>query len=185
MQKRSRWHSGRDALHASPSGNILGFIQNSWKILHLQYLALFFLGSWSKGGMAKHLGINSSYISGHHCYVLVRVSRYRRIGKMDPVDLNVDVDEGVLQAAETLQLGDEASVYKFLRDYGSHYVVSYTTGNALYQVSNLFFIYLSTRGCTFLAEENFSDRRLRRAKFFKSIFRHALPGTKPMSFEEG
>lgn len=84
--------------------------------------------------MAKHLGINSSYITGHHCYVLVRVSRYRHIRRMNPVDSDVLVDDDASLGADSVKIGDEPSVYSFLRNYGSHYVVGYTTGNALYQV---------------------------------------------------
>lgn len=53
---------------------------------------------------------------------------------MDPVDADVLVDDDARLGADSVQLGDEPSVYSFLRNYGSHYVVGYTTGNALYQV---------------------------------------------------
>jgi torso-like protein len=32
-----------------------------------------FTGSWSRTAVARHLGINSSYVTGQHCYVLVRI----------------------------------------------------------------------------------------------------------------
>lgn len=88
--------------------------------------------------MAKNLGISSSYISGNHCYVLVRVSRHRVTGKMRPVDASVQIDEDALKGVDSVVLGDEASVYHFVRNYGSHYITSFTTGNALYQVIHFF-----------------------------------------------
>jgi torso-like protein len=32
-----------------------------------------FTASWGRTAMARHLGINTSYVTGQHCYVLVRV----------------------------------------------------------------------------------------------------------------
>lgn len=54
---------------------------------------------------------------------------------MRPVDEDVQVDEDALKGVDSVLLGDEASVYHFVRNYGSHYITSFTTGNALYQVS--------------------------------------------------
>ena len=31
-----------------------------------------FTASWSRNAMAKHLGLNATYVAGSHCYVLVR-----------------------------------------------------------------------------------------------------------------
>jgi hypothetical protein len=32
-----------------------------------------FTASWSRNAVARHMGINSSYVTGQHCYVLVRI----------------------------------------------------------------------------------------------------------------
>lgn len=88
--------------------------------------------------MAKHLGINSSFITGHHCYVLVRVSRHRESGKMRPIDSEVDLEDEVLRGTNEVIPGNESSVSQFVKSFGSHYVLSYTTGNSLYQVCKLF-----------------------------------------------
>jgi hypothetical protein len=32
-----------------------------------------FTASWSRTALARHMGINSSYATGQHCYVLVRI----------------------------------------------------------------------------------------------------------------
>ncbi|KAK6626001.1 hypothetical protein RUM43_006305 [Polyplax serrata] len=96
-----------------------------------------FSGSWSRSGMAKHLGINSSYITGHYCYVLVRVARHRESGRMQPVGDDIELDEEVARGTNDVIPGDEASVSHFIKSFGSHYIVSYTTGNSLYQVREI------------------------------------------------
>jgi torso-like protein len=32
-----------------------------------------FTASWSRTALARHMGINSSYVTGQHCYVLVSI----------------------------------------------------------------------------------------------------------------
>ncbi|KAL0272817.1 UNVERIFIED_CONTAM: hypothetical protein PYX00_005648 [Menopon gallinae] len=94
-----------------------------------------FSGSWSRTGMAKHLGVDSNFINGHHCYVLVRVSRHRETSRMRPVDTDdVDLEDEVARGTMDVIPGNESSVSQFVKNFGSHYVVSYTTGNSLYQV---------------------------------------------------
>lgn len=93
-----------------------------------------FTGSWSRNAMAKHLGLNATYVAGSHCYVLVRVARHRESGRMVPVQPGVPVEEAVAKDADLVTPGDEASVVDFVKSFGSHYVASYVTGNSLYQV---------------------------------------------------
>lgn len=93
-----------------------------------------FTSSWTPNVMAKHLGINSSYIYSDHCFVLVRVSRFREnqelMGNMETLVLNEDVEN----EANTISIGDKDSVLYFVRNFGSHYIKSFVTGNSLYQV---------------------------------------------------
>ncbi|KAL6256991.1 hypothetical protein P5V15_011927 [Pogonomyrmex californicus] len=93
-----------------------------------------FTGSWSKTAIARHLGINSSFITGDHCYVLVRVARFRDTQRLAGTAETLALNDSVLQQTENVTVGDTASVVRFIRNYGSHYIASYITGNSLYQV---------------------------------------------------
>lgn len=85
--------------------------------------------------MAKHLGVDSNFINGHNCYVLIRVSRHRETNRMRPVDTyDVDLEDEVARGTRDVIPGNESSVSEFVKNFGSHYVLSYTTGNSLYQV---------------------------------------------------
>ncbi|KAK6618216.1 hypothetical protein RUM44_002667 [Polyplax serrata] len=93
-----------------------------------------FSGSWSRSGMSKHLGINQNYITGRYSYVLVRVARHRDTRRMKPITSYVELDEKVVAYIDDVRPGDEESVSRFIKKFGSHYIASYTTGNSLYQV---------------------------------------------------
>ena len=101
--------------------------------------------------MAKHLGIKTNYITGQYCYVLVRVARHRESGRMRPVGDDVELEEEVARGTNDVIPGDEASVSHFVKSFGSHYVVSYTTGNSLYQV--LLLLLLFPEGSSSRAED--------------------------------
>lgn len=96
-----------------------------------------FTGSWSKAAIARHLGINSSFTTGDHCYVLVRVARFRDTQRLAGTAETLALDDTVLRQTENVTVGDTASVVRFIRNFGSHYIASYITGNSLYQVSSL------------------------------------------------
>lgn len=93
-----------------------------------------FTAGWPTDIMARNLGINSSFIGGEHCYVLVRVSRYRESGKLRDLPSNIAVEDVVYEAIQGSTIGDTVSITDFIRKYGSHYIASYITGNSLYQV---------------------------------------------------
>ncbi|XP_058789207.1 torso-like protein [Phymastichus coffea] len=96
-----------------------------------------FTGSWSRAAIARHLGINSSFITGDHCYVLVRVARFREAKRLQAPVQSIDsllLDEAVAREADNVTIGDTASVIRFIKNFGSHYIASYVTGNSLYQV---------------------------------------------------
>lgn len=93
-----------------------------------------FTASWSRTAMARHLGINTSYVTGQHCYVLVRVARHRVTAKLGPKPPKWQLEDFVAQEVDKVQVGDAASVTDFVRSFGSHYIASYVTGNSLYQV---------------------------------------------------
>lgn len=103
-----------------------------------------FSASWSKAAIARHLGINSSFITGDHCYVLVRVARFRENQKLAGTAETMILDEAVLRETENVTVGDTASVVRFIKHFGSHYIAAYVTGNSLYQVR---IVILITRIC--------------------------------------
>ncbi|CAH2087922.1 unnamed protein product [Euphydryas editha] len=93
-----------------------------------------FTAGWPTDIMARNLGINSSFINGDHCYVLVRVSRFRETAKLKDLPSNIAPEDVVNEAIEEIGIGDTITVADFIRKYGSHYIASYVTGNSLYQV---------------------------------------------------
>ncbi|KAJ9578989.1 hypothetical protein L9F63_024904, partial [Diploptera punctata] len=98
-----------------------------------------FTASWSKAAMARHLGINTTYITDQHSYVLVRVARHRTTESLSAYASNREVENTVSKEADKVVIGDTASVMDFVRNFGTHYIASYVTGNSLYQV----FVYKS------------------------------------------
>ncbi|KAJ9577773.1 hypothetical protein L9F63_005655, partial [Diploptera punctata] len=93
-----------------------------------------FTASWSKAAMARHLGINTTYITDQHSYVLVRVARHRTTESLSAYASNREVENTVSKEADKVVIGDTASVMDFVRNFGTHYIASYVTGNSLYQV---------------------------------------------------
>lgn len=93
-----------------------------------------FTSSWSKELIAKHMGINSSFVLTEQCYVLVRLSRFRENVTLSRLPNNVNLTEMVAQEIANIKLGNYESVLTFIKKFGSHYIRSYVTGNSLYQV---------------------------------------------------
>lgn len=62
------------------------------------------------------------------------MSRHRESAKLGTASKNLELDEAVEQEVDNVQVGNAASVIEFVRNFGSHYIASYTTGNSLYQV---------------------------------------------------
>lgn len=95
-----------------------------------------FLDNYTNESLAYNLGINVSYVSGDHCYVLVRITRLREkvTFSSDFEPYNTTINESVLDKAETVFDGDAPSVWSFIKTFGSHYIASYSTGNSMYQV---------------------------------------------------
>lgn len=80
-------------------------------------------------------GLDMSYVSGDHCYVLVRVARHRETANLAMDMESTDLHEPVAKQVASVNVGDSLSVIEFVRSFGSHYVTSYVTGNSLYQAS--------------------------------------------------
>lgn len=100
-----------------------------------------FTSSWSAETLARNLGINSSFVTKEHCYVLVRLSRFRDSVRLGRVPANDNVIDQVRLEIDKIRSGDVASVLMFIKKFGSHYIQSYVTGNSLYQV----FVYNKSR----------------------------------------
>lgn len=56
------------------------------------------------------------------------------IDKVHPED--VSVEDTVQKKIEDIKVGDSSSVIEFMRNFGSHYITSFVTGNSLYQVNS-------------------------------------------------
>lgn len=97
-----------------------------------------FTGSWSKEVIAKHMGINSSFVQNEHYYVLIRLSRFREKVKLERLPNNVNLTDMVAKEVSNITLGNYESVLTFIKKFGSHYIHSYVTGNSLYQVIYFF-----------------------------------------------
>lgn len=67
----------------------------------------------------------------------MRVARFHDNQRLAGTADNLVVDDSVLRQTENVTVGDTASVVRFIRNFGSHYIASYITGNSLYQVINL------------------------------------------------
>ncbi|KAJ6639127.1 Torso-like protein, partial [Pseudolycoriella hygida] len=94
-----------------------------------------FTGGWHLEVAARKLGINSSFIKGDFCYVLVRVSRFRETGRLSrPIPPNQLLYEDVSARIRNMTIGDTTSTVQFMNSFGTHYIDSYVTGNSLYQV---------------------------------------------------
>lgn len=97
-----------------------------------------FAGGWQDEVAARKLGINSSFIKGDYCYVLVRVSRFRETARMTkPIPANQVLYEDVSRQIQNMTPGDAANTVQLMSNYGTHYINSYVTGNSLYQVSEV------------------------------------------------
>lgn len=84
---------------------------------------------------ARKLGINSSFIKGDYCYVLVRVSRFRETARlMRPIPANQMLHEDVSDKIQNMTPGNSTETVQFMTNFGTHYINSYVTGNSLYQV---------------------------------------------------
>lgn len=94
-----------------------------------------FTDGWHPEIAAKKLGINSSFIYGDYCYVLVRVSKFHETERLVPVlPANQPLENETIGKIRNVTIGDTTSAVQFMNKFGTHYIHSYTTGNSLYQV---------------------------------------------------
>jgi torso-like protein len=101
-----------------------------------------FAGGWRSPSLAKYMGIDSTYVKGDYKYMLVRVLMVRSTGKFVPFS-NITHLHSTDPSFRSLRTNDYTSSYNFFNDVGTHYVNSYLTGNAIYQVRILLRPYVS------------------------------------------
>lgn len=94
-----------------------------------------FSASWTHETIARNMGINSSFVHGEHCFVLVRLSRFRDSMVLSRLPNNVKLVRTVADEIDGIEVGDVTSVYSFIKKFGTHYIESFVTGNSLYQVN--------------------------------------------------
>ncbi|XP_075234546.1 torso-like protein isoform X2 [Lycorma delicatula] len=104
-----------------------------------------FSAGWSKNKIGKKLGLNSTYLNGPHGYAFLRMSRFRQAVTLDPAVRSEEIVISYLDNnVKNVVPGNVQNVLEFFTISGSHYISSFVTGDALYQV----FVYSSP---TFLA----------------------------------
>nr|CAI5855625.1 unnamed protein product [Callosobruchus analis] len=64
-----------------------------------------FTSSWAPETLARNLGINASFVVKEHYYVLVRLSRFREIVKLDRMPNNINLADVVAREIEKSKLG--------------------------------------------------------------------------------
>lgn len=134
-----------------------------------------FTGSWSAETIAKHMGINGSFVQREFSYILVRLSRFRESVKLSRLPLSVNLTDLVAKEIDNVKIGNFSSVMTFIKKFGSHYINSYVTGNSLYQVItfNNFKVYIYNNFGIFgfakfrlMQQETFSKARTKNILFY-------------------
>lgn len=92
-----------------------------------------FVASWSRTAIARHFGLDPSYVRGDYGYMLVRVVMIRENGRVVFMP-NVTATDSVQEDISKLKLGNFSNLLSFFHSVGTHFVSAYVTGNSLYQV---------------------------------------------------
>lgn len=101
-----------------------------------------FTGGWQNEVIARKIGVESSFLKGDYSYVLVRVSRFRESAHLTrPIPSNQQLYDDVSLRIQNITPGDTTSTVQFMNNYGTHYINSYVTGNSLFQVSIVRFVF--------------------------------------------
>lgn len=94
-----------------------------------------FAGQWegNRKLAASQLGINETYLDDQHVsFVFVRISRTtQRHSIPDDFNFKKDLNKNVVGLLDEIK--SPADVMKFIKAYGSHYIHSYTLGDAVFQ----------------------------------------------------
>ncbi|GBP71230.1 Torso-like protein [Eumeta japonica] len=93
-----------------------------------------FMGDWIMDEVARALGIEYGYDADRCCYVLAKVSKTVRAVQMDNLNYGAPVKIYVKNALQNLNVSNPEEIRQFMKSYGTHYINSYMTGDAIYQV---------------------------------------------------
>jgi len=93
-----------------------------------------FAGGWRGPSLAKYFGLDPSYVKGDYRYMLVRVLMVRNTGKLQTFP-NVTIQPNFMENVRSFRANDYTASFKFFNEVGTHFVNSFITGNAIYQVN--------------------------------------------------
>lgn len=125
--------------------------------------------NWCHSAIARHFGINASYIGNDYKYVLLKVMRRHRKSIMMGPPSKFIVQEAVARETRSLIANDTFSADRFINKFGTHYVSSFVTGDFIYQVRKNFFSWFSTTQI-FERWGIFKLRGFRLLLFLKTLF---------------
>lgn len=100
------------------------------------------MGDWIPDEIMRTFGID--YESKPDCcFVMVKLTKTHKSEQLGNLR-GVALKDYVVRAIDKLNVSDTAEVRRFMRSYGTHYIDSYKTGNFIYQVGRLLFLYVNT-----------------------------------------
>ncbi|XP_043270137.1 torso-like protein [Venturia canescens] len=106
------------------NGFVFEGIKEPWRAFQLD---------WSKSTIARIFGINEFFVQDDYRYILLKIIRSsdnQLAFEPSAVELDADAATGT----ERVFINDTASTFEFIKRFGTHYISSYSTGDALYQV---------------------------------------------------
>lgn len=120
-----------------------------------------FTNFWPPEIIADHFGIKADYISDDYSFVVLSIARYHDSRNLTGFSGNLEFDKTAVSAANEVIVGNDDSLNKFSRKFGTHYINSFVTGDLIYQVrktSKLFenniFVFYCDHQCCFSTSYN-------------------------------
>lgn len=91
-----------------------------------------FMGDWDTYEILKTFGIYD-ISQDHCCYVLVKLAKTHETRQLAPL-INITLKDYIQRSVDELNANNTANIRQFMKEYGTHYIESYSKGNAIYQV---------------------------------------------------
>lgn len=128
--------------------SILNALFANFKADYVENVDELFASALSRKNVVEFLGLNDHSYYRNYCYILVLYRKNIGARKLfdDGVDSRLQLSAKVLNAIQNITVGDVPSALNFVSNYGSHFVRSYSIGEAIYQVSknhNFLFPFIS------------------------------------------